>query len=264
MNTATRLACLAMGAGLPALPSTAVARTDLDTGVTPPVIAEMVTDEELASVRGKYLGSSLVSGFMVEMVSRWQNDSAIATATARVAAANLAAGNAIAQATADVSARVQSLNETLGVGAVAGNGGVARSDIQVGGVGQIAQIAGDGNSAANVGAISTQTAPLAALPTAAGAGTSGPIAQVAQGSGMTASASVSPSGGISLAIQSPAGTASQIAHAGSLMQIARITGDAQQVMNRTNITLQVQPMTLRQLTQNSMRDALAAIATMRR
>ena len=55
-----------------------------------------------------------------------------------------------------------------------------------------------------------------------------------------------------------------VAQGGSLMQTARITGDAQQVLNLTNITLQVQQLTIRQLTQTSMRDALAAIATMRR
>ncbi|WP_020204776.1 hypothetical protein, partial [Cupriavidus sp. WS] len=217
---------------------------------------EPVADDELAGARGKYLGASLVSGFMVEMVSRWQNDSAVATATARVAAANLAAGAAAAQASASLSARVQS----LGGGAVQGNGGVASAAVQAAGVGQVTQIAGDGNSVRNVSTITTQTAPLAA-PAAGGNGTA---PQVAQANGMTASAAVSPGGGVSVAILSAAGSATQNAQGGGLMQAARVTGDAQQVLNLTNITLQVQQLTNRQLTQTSMRDALAAIASMRR
>ncbi|EHP41678.1 hypothetical protein OR16_17776 [Cupriavidus basilensis OR16] len=223
-----------------------------------PEMAEVVSDAEMAGARGKYLGASLVSGFVVEMVSRWQNDTAIATASARVAAANLSASNAVAQATASLSAHVQS----LGPGNVQGNGGIASSAVQVAGVGQITQIAGDGNAVSNVSTITTQTAPIAAPAASVATGT--PATQVAQGNGITASATVAPGGGVSLAIQSAAGSATQNAQGGSLMQAARITGDAQQVLNLTNITLQVQQSTIRQLTQASMRDALAAIATMRR
>lgn len=260
MDTALRLFCLTCSAGMAmaAAPTRAASAAD-DVGdiVGAPVMAELVSDEELAGVRGKYLGASLVSGFMVEMVSRWQNDNAVATATARVAAANLAAGAAVAQASASLSARVQS----LAGGTVQGNGGVASSAVQAAGVGQVTQIAGDGNSVSNVSTITTQTTPIVAQSPAAGNGT---LPQQAQANGMTASATVNPGGGISVAIQSAAGSATQNAQSGSLMQTARITGDAQQVLNLTNITLQVQQLTIWQLTQSSMRDALAAIASMRR
>lgn len=260
MGTALRLFCLSCAAGV-AMAAAAPARAataddDLTDIVGARTMAELVADDELAGVRGKYLGASLVSGFMVEMVSRWQNDSAVATATARVAAANLAAGAAVAQASASLSARVQS----LGGGTVQGNGGVASSAVQAAGVGQVTQIAGDGNSVSNVSAITTQTAPIA-VPAVGGNGTA---PQYAQANGMTATAAVTPGGGVSVAIQSAAGSALQNAQGGGLMQTARITGDAQQVLNLTNITLQVQQPTSRQLTQTSMRDALAAIASMRR
>ncbi|WP_454727541.1 MULTISPECIES: hypothetical protein [Cupriavidus] len=266
MATALRLFCLtcAAGAAMAAAPvaragsaiSTISAADDAAEVVGAPALAELVPDDELAGVRGKYLGASLVSGFMVEMVSRWQNDSAVATATARVAAANLAAGAAAAQASASLSARVQS----LGGGTVQGNGGVASSAVQAAGVGQVTQIAGDGNSVRNVSTIATQTAPI----TAQAAGGNGTAPQVAQANGMTATATAGPGGGISVAIQSAAGSAIQNAQGGGLMQTARVTGDAQQVLNLTRITLQVQQLTNRQLTQTSMRDALAAIASMRR
>ncbi|MGT2490379.1 hypothetical protein ACU4GD_07095 [Cupriavidus basilensis] len=141
-----------------ALTASAAARAsavtdDLSAVVASPVMAELVGDDELAAVRGKYMGASLVSGFVVEMVSRWQNDTAIATASARVAAANLAAARAVSQATASLSAQVQS----LAPGNVQGNGGVASSAVQVAGVGQVTQIAGDANSASNVSTITTQT-----------------------------------------------------------------------------------------------------------
>lgn len=258
MARALRLLCLSCSAGV-ALTAPGFARAsaidDLNEVVASPVMAELVADDELAGVRGKYLGASLVSGFVVEMVSRWQNDTAIATASARVAAANLAAGRAVAHASANLSARVQ----RLAPGTVRGNGGVASSAVQVAGVGQVTQIAGDGNSASNVSTITTQTAPIQAT-----VASSTPAPQMAQGNGITASATLAPGGGVSVAIQSAAGSALQNAQAGSLMQTARITGDAQQVFNLTNITLQVQQLSTRQLTQSSMRDALAAIAAMRR
>ena len=263
MDTARRLLCLSCSAGMalvtPTLALASTAADDASDVMASPAMAELVSDAEMAGVRGKYLGASLVSGFVVEMVSRWQNDTAIATATARVAAANLATSNAVAQATASLSAHVQS----LAPGNVQGNGGTASSAVQVAGVGQVAQIAGDGNSASNVSTIATQTTPIAAAPTTNVAGNN-PAAQVAHANGITASATAAPGGGVSLAIQSAAGSATQNAQGGSLMQTARITGDAQQVLNLTNITLQVQQLTIRQLTQTSMRDALAAIATMRR
>lgn len=259
MDAALRLLCLSCSASV-ALTASAAARAsavtdDLSEVVASPVMAELVGDDELAAVRGKYMGASLVSGFVVEMVSRWQNDTAIATASARVAAANLAAARAVSQATASLSAQVQS----LAPGNVQGNGGVAGSAVQVAGVGQVTQIAGDANSASNVSTITTQTAPIQAA-----TGNSNPAPQVAQGNGITASATIAAGGGVSVAIQSAAGSATQNAQTGSLMQTARITGDAQQVLNLTNITLQVQQLSSRQLTQTSMRDALAAMATMRR
>src|SRR5437762_11306589 len=166
MDTALRLFCLGCSAGMAlATPTLALASTVADDAsdvMALPAMAELVTDAEMAGVRGKYMGASLVSGFVVEMVSRWQNDTAIATASARVAAANLSASNAVAQATASLSAHVLS----LAPGNVQGNGGTASSAVQVAGVGQIAQIAGDGNAASNVSTITTQTTPIAAVPSA--------------------------------------------------------------------------------------------------
>jgi hypothetical protein len=254
MNIPTRMACVACLAGAQAsTPAWSRPATPADEDATP-VLAELVPDEELAHARGKYLGSSLVSGFMVQMVTRWQNDKAIATATASVSAAGLAVDHAIAQASANLSARVQA----LGSAPVTGNGGTANSQIRVDGVGQITQIAGEGNTASNVGTIATTTGPLPPV------AEHNPAPQVAQGNGMTASATIGGAGGIQLAIESLAGQAIQSAQSGSLTQATRITGDAQQVLNQTNITLQIQQMSIRQLSHGGMRDALRAIATMRR
>lgn len=254
MDLRIRMACVACLAIAQAWTlGWARADTRVDDDVLP-VHAELVPDEELALARGKFLGASLVSGFMVEMMSRWHNDRAIATAAASVSAAGLAVDRAMAQVSANLSARV----EALGNAPVTGNGGTASSQMRVDGVGQVAQIAGDGNTAGNAGTIAATTAPPPAVVAHS------PAPQVAQGNGMTASAGIGPAGGVELAIESPAGQAIQRAQAGGLMQVARITGDAQHVLNQTSITLHVQQLSIRQLSQGGMRDALSAIASMRR
>ncbi|MFX7973137.1 hypothetical protein ABTK40_20265, partial [Acinetobacter baumannii] len=57
-------------------------------------VVELADDGELAQQRGKYLGASIVSGFMIEMASQWRNEAGQAAAEARMLATNLRSSTA--------------------------------------------------------------------------------------------------------------------------------------------------------------------------
>lgn len=255
------LACVGWCAGVSAsaLPDEAVL---FHSGALPEggTVVELAADDELAQMRGKYLGSNIVSGFMIEMATRWRNEAGQAAAEARLLASNL--HGSTASVATDVHTSVQ-----MGANALAGgtpnasaSGGAA---VQVNGVGQVTQVAGSNNAASNATSISLQTAPLATMPG------NGQAASSATQSGFTAQAQIG-QGGVQVAVTSPMGIASQAVTsglggaAGSVTQVAQLAGNAQVITNQLTIQLQMQAMSRQQLAQIGVAQALRAIAGLRR
>lgn len=224
-----------------------------------PVMVELVNDDELANMRGKYLGQFVVTGFMVDMATQWLNRDAIATANARIAATGLDRPGV-----PDVSIRTSA---TVNTASNASNGMAesALRNIHIDGLGQISQIAGDGNSMSNITSISMQREPLQN----GGGTTPGSPASQASGGGYTAHASIA-GNTLNIGISTPNGIAEQGVHsrgsgaAGSLMQTAQIVGNQQHVINQMSVQLQIRSPSAAQLGQISMGHALEAVSMLRR
>ncbi|CAJ0733441.1 hypothetical protein [Ralstonia mannitolilytica] len=220
---------------------------------------EVADDDELAQQRGKYLGASVVSGFMVEMATHWRNEAGQASAQARLLATDLNshAANVVTNTQASVQMGVGSLSGISPTANASGGNGV-----QVNGVGQVTQVAGANNLASNTTSISIQTAPLPTLP-------SGSATANAAQNGFVAQAQAGLSG-VQVAVSSPMGVASQAVSpggagiAGSVMQVAQLAGNAQVITNQLSIQLQVQTMSRQQLAQIGVAQALQSVAGLRR
>jgi hypothetical protein len=249
------------GASAGTLPNLAEASDAHDSAVLfhSGTVVELADDGELAQQRGKYLGASIVSGFMIEMASQWRNEAGQAAAEARMLATNLRSS------TANVAASTQA-SVQMGAGALAGASSGATASggagVQVNGVGQVTQVAGNNNLASNTTSISMQTAPLPTLP-------SGSALATAAQNGFTAQAQAG-AGGVQVAITSPMGVASQsvtpnlAGAAGSVMQVAQMAGNAQLIANQLSIQLQIQTMSRQQLAQIGVAQALQSVAGLRR
>ena len=222
-----------------------------------PVMVELVDDGELAAARGKYLGQFVVTGFMVEMATQWLNHEAVATASARLTAAGLDhAGRP--DVSVNTSAHVTASNQASSAPAPTGV-----PALQISGLGQVSQIAGDGNSMANVTTIAFQRE---ALP---GPGSSGAATSDAAAAGYRAHAAIA-GNTLVIGVATPSGVATQAIHsrgasgAGNLMQTAQIVGHQQQVVNQMSVQLQIRSMSASQLSQIGIAQALEAVSMMRR
>lgn len=221
-----------------------------------PVMVELVDDGELAAARGKYLGQFVVTGFMVEMATQWRNQEALATASARLTATGLDRGHP--DVSVGTSAHVTASAQASSAPAPAGVPG-----LQISGLGQISQIAGDSNSMANVTTIAFQRDPLP------GGGPSGAATSDAAAAGYRAHAAIA-GNTLLIGVATPSGVASQAIQsrgaggAGNLMQTAQIVGHQQQVVNQMSVQLQIRAMNAGQLSQIGIGQALEAVSMMRR
>ncbi|AJK49404.1 hypothetical protein [Burkholderia plantarii] len=218
----------------------------------------VVDDDVLARQTGKFADATMISGAVVNLLSQWQLPNgalAVAQGTLSVTA------NAANQLTAQVRTLARVVDGDAGQ--PAGNdpnastaGGQA---IRVNGVSQVTQVAGNGNTGNNAMSIdfSQGGAAPAVLPGASGATS----AWASNGAG-TLQASVSFSAnGVTLALRTPAGIASQIvapaaAQGGSIAQLMQIAGNRQLVSNQLQIQLRTQQMSAASLRQAGVLQAL--------
>lgn len=226
-----------------------------------PVMVELVDDGELAAARGKYLGQFVVTGFMVEMATQWLNHEALATASARLTAAGLDRGG-LPEVSVNTAATVNASAQASSAPAPAGVTG-----LQISGLGQVSQIAGDGNTMANVTTISFQRESLPS------GGPSGTTTSDAAAAGYRAHAAIA-GNTLLIGVSTPSGVATQAIQsrthshntggAGNLMQTAQIVGHQQQVVNQMSVQLQIRSMSASQLSQIGIGQALEAVSMLRR
>ena len=240
------------------------------------VRCEAVGDDVLAHQTGKYAGSDMISGFVLNLLSQWQLPNG-ATAVAQGALA-------VAQNTANqVSAQVKTLatvidptpggTPSVSHGSNVGNAGngtgsganpnataTGGQNVSVNGVSQITQVAGNGNAGANAATIAyDNNAPQ--VPTLPGASNQ-PSASASNVNGSIKAGISFGSNGVNVKLQTPAGIATQsivpgnAQQAGAIAQLLQVAGNNQQVANQLQLSLQTQQMTSQMIRQSGVLQAL--------
>ncbi len=197
-----------------------------------PVRVELVDNAALENIRGRYLGNNMIVGLQLELLSLWQSSSGD----------RLGASGALQlQQTAsgwELRFGAESL-ATAGDGAApAPNGGATATGgngLQISGIGQVSQIAGDNNRMRNVTLI--DFAPREGFDAALNGSTS------SQAQAGDLHASISFGGGAQLGLQAPGSTLSQTIapgvgdQSGRIMQIGQLTGNNQAALNSLQLHL---------------------------
>jgi hypothetical protein len=203
-----------------------------------------VDDSILASQNGKGVAGDIISGVVVTLLSQWN----LPNGTTAVAQGALSiATNALNQVSVQVgsSASVIGSNNTSGSGANPNASATGGQNTSVNGVSQITQVAGNGNSGNNQTVIDFN-APTSGLPSSAYNNQTSAFASNSSGS-VKAGVSFN-NGGIAIALQTPAGLATQTitpgssTQAGQIAQLLQIAGNNQQVANALQLNLQTQQM----------------------
>jgi hypothetical protein len=257
-----------------------------------------VDDGVLAAQSGKYPGGATVSGFVLTMVSQWQGPNGVgatASGTLTVASNN---GHA-PDVHVNTSAQIVGTDRGNGNGANPHASTAGGQNVSVNGVSQVTQVAGDNNVGTNTAVIAfgpagpqaagtagspgnpgtsgapgggpnTGTSTGSGVPFMATAGTGSPSASASNSAGSVKANVTFGSGGVTLALQTPAGVASQsiapnsAGQSGSIAQLVQIAGNGQAVSNLLQISIQTRQMSSTLLQQLGVLQALQNAAAIRR
>jgi hypothetical protein len=221
---------------------------------------QLVDDEVLGQQTGKYAGGTMISGFVLNLLSQWQLPNGV---TAMAQGTLTAAQNAAGQIAATVNTLAQ-------VGGGAGAGGTGANpnasvsggqNVAVNGVSQVTQVAGNNNIGSNAAQIDFTNSPIA-LAGAAGS----PSAAAVNSTGSVKASIAFGSTGVTVALQTPAGLATQTIAPGNgqIAQLLQIAGNNQQVANQLQLHLQTQPMSAAMVRQLGVLQALQNSASSRK
>ena len=239
-------------AGAAAAQSAAALPPSSDT--LPPVKAYVVDDATLAGLTGKYMGANMLVGLRIDVTSTLHNaHSGSAHASGTLQVRRNATGGF------DVAVDTRSGAEAGAGGGPTPTGVVSGGrELQVNGIGQVAQIAGDRNALSNLTAINFTTE----LPGTAGF--NGQMGSEATAGEMTARITFLDNG-VNLDLTSPganigqylsqAGTGSE----GRIMQIGQIFGNDIAASNRLQLTLLSEQMSTQMINQQGIQQAMAGI-----
>lgn len=223
---------------------------------------QSVGDDVLAQQTGKGAGGQMISGFVLNVLSQWQlPNGANALAQGSLSVARDAA-NAL---TANVStlARVTDGRGNPGADPNARTGG--GQHIAVNGVSQVTQVAGDRNAGFNTATIDFNNNPQLLA-----GGTNAQSAAATNTAGSVRAGIAFGNGGVTVALQTPAGIATQTIapgnaqQAGAIAQLLQIAGNNQQVANQLQLSLQTTPMSSSMLRQAGVLQALQNAVNARR
>lgn len=223
------------------------------------VKVQLVDDDVLAGQTGKYAGATMISGFVLNVISQWQLPNGV---TALAQGTLSATQNALGQATSAVSTLASVTGGGPGSHTNAANSGAnpnaqvnGGQSISVNGVSQVTQVAGDRNSGINSALIDFNNNNNAAIL----AGTANAPSAAASNSTGSVKAGISfGSNGIRVSLQTPAGLASQTIAPGNgqIAQLLQIAGNNQQVANALQLHLQTQQMSAAMIRQLGVLQAL--------
>lgn len=247
----TSSAHAAQGAGSPPVPEFLAAH-DADTAA---LKVQMVGDDVLATQTGKYAGGTMISGFVLNVISQWQLPNGV---TALAQGTLSAVQNAVGQVTTAVNSMASVTGG--GAGANAGNSGAnpnaqatGGQNISVNGVSQVTQVAGDKNTGSNSAIIDFNNNAVLL-----GSAANVPSAAASNSTGSVKAGITFGSNGISVALQTPAGLATQTITPGNgqIAQLLQIAGNNQQVANALQLSLQTQQMSAAMIRQLGVLQAL--------
>lgn len=221
-----------------------------------------VSDKVLAHVTGKYLDQNMISGFQLEMISHWQTPTGAQLYAA--GALNVHSGSdGLQVSTSAHSGIIPGHHHVSTAGLYVPTGG---DQLQINGVGQITQVAGNGNAATNQTVIdfvpSTQN-------TSSGGSSNTSSSSNTSVGGMSASATIG-ANGLNVALQAPFGNVAQSIAAGAgspvnrIMQVIQVGGNQQQVLNNLLLQVQTAPMSANLLRQIGTQQALSGMLGIRR
>jgi hypothetical protein len=215
------------------------------------VKVQLVDDDVLADQTGKYAGATMISGFVLNVLSQWQLPNGVsALAEGTLSAVRNTAGQLVSSISTQASVTGNGHGDS---GANPNAQTIGGQSIGVNGVSQVTQVAGDSNIGSNAATIDFSNAAVAATGTANAASA---IASNASGS-VTAGISFG-SAGVKVALQTPAGLATQTIAPGNgqIAQLLQIAGNNQQVVNALQLHLQTQQMSATMLRQMGVLQAL--------
>ncbi|NYH24092.1 peptidase C39 [Paraburkholderia bryophila] len=243
----TSSAHAAQGTGSPPVPEFLAAH---DTDVAA-LKVQMVGDDVLATQTGKYAGGTMISGFVLNVISQWQLPNGV---TALAQGTLSAVQNAVGQVTTAVNSMASVTGGTGGnSGANPNAQATGGQNMSVNGVSQVTQVAGDKNTGSNSAIIDFNNNAVilggaANVPSAAASNSTGSVK-----AGITFG-----SNGISVALQTPAGLATQTITPGNgqIAQLLQIAGNNQQVANALQLSLQTQQMSAAMIRQLGVLQAL--------
>ncbi|WP_147432229.1 peptidase C39 [Pararobbsia silviterrae] len=231
-----------------------------------------VGDEVLAAQTGKAVGVSTISGFVLNLLSQWQlpNGESV-SATGTLAVSKTATGyTAKTGATAIVNELVSQTNQAVNtyVSGLLNNGAngattTGGENVQVNGVSQVTQVAGNNNVGSNTATI--DFSPTSAASQILNGQTS---ANASGANGLAASIAFNSTGAV-LKLTTPAGVATQqvtanATQSANIAQLMKIAGNNQAVMNQLQLHLQTSALTANQLRLMGVQAALANMTSLKK
>ncbi len=214
--------------------------------------ADSVDDATLAGMTGRYLGNDMLVGLRVELVSTWRAaDGRQASATGTLQVERTDSGFQV---------HIDSRSSASGGGAgVAGNAvasGAERLDVR--GIGQVVQIAGDGNRMANLASITVSPQ------SAAGGDFNGAAGSHSRSGDVTAVVSFT-GGGMQVGVNGPGAHVGQALDLGQgLQQSVRVAGDGQAGGNAMQLQLLTRTLPISGAQMMGIRQALAGLQALPR
>jgi hypothetical protein len=220
-----------------------------------PVHVEVVDDATLDGQTGKFYGADMLVGVRIQLVS---------TLTTAQGASASATGTLFVQRNASGGFDVQVDSQALanaGGSAAPGSANVAAGgeQIHVDGIGQVTQIAGDGNRMANIALVQLGTAPSSP------SGFNGQAGADASAGGLTAHVSFN-GGGVQLGLVAPGATIRQEVTPGAsgrIMQVGQIAGDGVTASNALQLQMMTAAMPVSSMQQLGIQQALSAVSGLR-
>lgn len=203
----------------------------------PPLRADLVDDATLAALNGRYFDAQMLVGLRVDLVS--------SVATPQQGTAMASGSLLVLRDGAGFSVRSDARSEAaagVGLGADAAAAGASGAEsVRVRGIGQVAQIAGDGNRLANLAAIEF----VDAAGLAAGAGGFNGRTHSDSGAGALRAQVTFLDGAAAVGVQAPGVSLQQRLDGGlgGIAQSGRIAGDGVAAGNRLQLQIATAPMT---------------------
>jgi hypothetical protein len=256
MNTRTLPLCLfGTLVGMAASAQAGAAQTPEAPSIKP-VRVEVVDEQTLGRISGKFYGADMLVGLRIELLSNWH------TAEGSLSAAGTLQVQRNDNGSFTVQVDTRSAAQAAGAaGSAAPNASATGGEqISVNGVGQVVQLAGDGNRFANLTAISF-------VPHASAGGNFNGQASSASSSGDMIARVSFEGGGARLGLSAPSGVLSQSVVSGAdggIMQAARVAGQDQIGSNTLQLQLQTAAMPALQQQQMGVYQALAGLSQLPR